>query len=212
MIPSSGAFDLLVLTADRDTAFALEGLLQRPDSLGIRPVNRQILTHPRRDPAVLRQSHDFLRPFLRKASFALVVLDRQGCGDEGATRTVLETRVEKLLEQNGWRERCAVVVIDPELEAWVWSDSLHVDAVLGWPCQGRDLRTWLLERQFLQPGQLKPASPKEAVEAALREARRRRSSSIYRELARKVGFARCVDPAFLKLVAVLQSWFRPLAG
>jgi hypothetical protein len=207
MIPSSGALDLLVLTADKDTAFALEGLLRRPDSLGIRSINKQIFTHPRRDPAVLRQSQDFLRPFLNRASFALVLLDREGCGDEGAARTVLESQVENLLELNGWQGRCAVVVIDPELEAWVWSDSRHVDAVLGWPWQGRDLRTWLLEKQFLQSGQLKPARPKEAVEAALREARRRRSSSIYRDLAGKVGFARCVDPAFLKLVQVLQSWF-----
>ncbi len=45
------------------------------------------------------------------------------------------------------------------------------------------------------------------MERILRLNHRPRSSSIYRELARKVSLQRCQDAAFLKLKAVLAEWF-----
>jgi hypothetical protein len=45
------------------------------------------------------------------------------------------------------------------------------------------------------------------MEAALRHLRRPRSSSIYAQLAERVGLERCMDPAFIRLKEVLQSWF-----
>ena len=201
-------WELLVLTADKSTLFALEGLLSRPAALGMRPLERyRILVHPRRDPAVLRDSHNFLRPFLRHAGHCLVVFDREGSGGENRSREELERNVQSTLDANGWRGRSSVVAIDPELESWVWSDAPEVDAVLGWPCQDRHLREWLSLRGFLRTSEVKPRRPKEAVEAALHESRTGRSSTMYGELARRVDFQRCTDPASKKLRGSLAAWF-----
>lgn len=208
MNASHAGWDLLVLTADKDTEFALKGLLGRHRALGIRPIQSvKILTHPRRDPAVFRDSHGFLRPFINQAKHALVVFDREGSGERSRDRAQMEMSVQAHLDGNGWSGRSAVVVIDPELESWVWSDSPAVDSVLGWPCGGRALRPWLTEKGLLSGA--KPSRPKEAVEAALRHSRTIRSSALYLSLAQQVSFERCTDPAFLRLRSVLSEWFRP---
>lgn len=135
-------------------------------------------------------------------------MDREGCGREAAGREQLEKEIEFRLDDSGWEDRAAAVVIDPELEIWVWSDSPHVDAIIGW--EGRDppLRTWLKDREFLREDQIKPLRPKEALEGALRVSRTPRSSSIYLKLAQKVSLERCIDPSFVKLKIILQEWFR----
>jgi hypothetical protein len=121
----------------------------------------------------------------------------------------LERQVEGQLMVNGWNDRAAVVVLDPELEVWVWTDSPRVDEALGWQRKDPALRQWLRERGELQPDQQKPPRPKEAVEIALRQARLPRSSSIYFQLAMSLPFGRCTDPAFLRLRDLLRRWFAP---
>jgi hypothetical protein len=199
--------ELLVLAADKNIEAAIEGLLNRPKSLGLRPVkSSKILVHPRRDPAVFRDCHQFLRSSLREAEFCLVIFDREGCGDE-RPRHELEAVAQCNLDSNGWQGRSSVVAIDPEVESWVWSDSHHVDRVLGWPCADAQLREWLVETGFLRPGEAKPGRPKEAVEAALRYSRTVRSSALYKKLAQNVSVDHCTDPAFQKLRRVLAEWF-----
>jgi hypothetical protein len=55
---------------------------------------------------------------------------------------------------------------------------------LGWQGRSPDLRSWLKAKNFLQEEQTKPERPKEAMELALRTARKSRSSSLYDQLAR----------------------------
>jgi hypothetical protein len=200
--------DLVILTADKNTKLGLQGLLTRPARLGIRDIESTIFVHPKRDPGVLRQCHEFLREILRQAEFALVIFDREGCGSE-EPRTALEATVEKKLAQNGWEARSAAVVIEPELEAWVWGEYAQVGDMLGWQQHGEGLRQWLIQEGFLQPPLLKPGRPKEALDRALRILKRPRSSSIYRDLATGVSFNGCTDPAFQKLKQTLQNWFPP---
>jgi hypothetical protein len=136
-----------------------------------------------------------------------VIFDREGCGNERESREKLEVEVEDRLRQNGWNDRARAVVIDPELESWVWSDSPEVEAALGWRGRSPELRSWLIGSGFLHEGATKPERPKEAVEAALRVVRKPRSSAIYQELAGSVSLRRCSDAAFAKLRLTLQEWF-----
>lgn len=198
--------DLVVLAADKDIKLSVEALLSRHSALGIRPIKSQVISHPRRDPGVLKDGHELLRIHLRKARYCLVVFDRHGCGDK-RSRKEIERQAESKLASNGWSGRCTAVVIDPELEAWVWSRSPHVDAVLGWPSRGRDLRQWLMQQELLRPGQSKPESPANALNAALRESRRPASAALFQQLARTVALRQCTDAAFLKFKAVLRQWF-----
>lgn len=200
--------DLVILAADKNTKLGLQGLLKRPARLGIRAIDSTIFVHPKRDPGVLRQCHEFLRVTLRQAEFALVIFDRDGCGS-GEPRLALEAIVEQRMTQNEWAGRSAAVVIDPELEAWVWGDYLEVGDVLGWQQRGEGLQHWLIQKGFLQPPLIKPEHPKEALERALRTLKTPRSSSIYYDLATGVSFEGCIDPAFQKLKQTLQNWFPP---
>jgi len=197
--------DLVVLVADKNIEFALRGLLSRPQALGIRLPDYTLYVHPERDPGCLRKAAPFLRPYACCFRYALVVLDREGCGRQERTRAELETEIEAGLAGAGWENRAAAVVLDPELEAWIWSDSPEVDRVLGW-AELPPLRTWLRSQGFTFSAH-KPDRPKEAVEAALRFVRRPRSSAIFRELAERVSLERCRDPAFAKLRQCLGNWF-----
>ncbi|MBI5557948.1 MAG: hypothetical protein HY885_09940 [Deltaproteobacteria bacterium] len=198
--------DLVVLVADKDMEFAIKGILGRAQALRIREPMPVVHVHPERDPGCLLRGHDFLSLFRNQFAHALILLDREGCGQD-RSRETLEAMIEKRLSESGWGGRAAAVVIDPELEMWVWSDSPQVDAVLGWQGRNPDLRSWLKDKKFLQEGQAKPERPKEAIELALRTARKSRSSSLYDQLARQVSLGRCVDPAFIKLKTTLQTWF-----
>jgi hypothetical protein len=198
--------DLVVLAADRSIEVTIRGLLDRPKAIGIHPVEFDIYTHPRRDPGCYRQAHELLGPLLDQYKHALVVFDRVGSGSSDMAID-MEGRARALLAGSGWRDRAAVVVIDPELEVWVWSDSPKVDEALHWAGRKPALRQWIRERGLWPPGQPKPGNPKRAVEAALWEVHIPASSSIFLALARTVSVERCVDPAFGRLRDRLGSWF-----
>ena len=200
--------DLIVLAADKNTAASIEGILGRTDSLRIRSVTTDIIVHPQHDPGCLGQSVGILASYQRSHSRAVVVFDREGSGQEQLTREQLETRVEEELSANGWKDRSAVIVIDPELENWVWSRSIHVATALGWRDPSLDVREWLVDQRFLADStQPKPTRPKEAMEAVLEHVRKARSSAIYRAIANKVSLANCDDPSFGKFRQALEVWF-----
>lgn len=209
MTEHSFAQDVIVLVADKDMEQTVTGVCLRPPALGVRGFTWQVLVHPGRDPGCLLEGVDFLRAFQRQFAHALILFDRIGCGRESLSRIELETEIELALAQSGWGERGAAVVIDPELEAWVWSDSPHVERILGWQDRQPPLRQWLVERAWLPTGATKPAQPKEAMEQALRTVRLPRSSALYRQLAKQVSLARCTDASFLKFKTTLQGWFSP---
>ncbi len=200
--------DLVVLVADGDIQETVIGLLSRPQALHIRELSFDLFRHRRHDNGCFRESPDFLRPMIPVYRHCLVIFDHHGCGREPKLNaTEVEEDVRCRLADSGWGDRAGVVVINPELESWVWSDSPHVDRCLGW--QGRDpsLRTWLRDNDYWTEDTLKPTDPKAAVEAVLRTTRKPRSSSIYLQLAQNVSLDRCTDPAFRRLKCLLQHWF-----
>lgn len=199
--------DLIILVADKDMEQSIAGVCSRPEALGVRAFSSRILVHPARDPGCLSEGVEFLRPFQRQFAHALLIFDRMGCGRESQSRTELEYALEGKLRISGWEGRAGVVVIDPELEAWVWSDSPHVDRILQWQDRRPSLREWLVDQKFLLPDGEKPVRPKEALEDALRVVRLPRSSAIYRQLAQEVSLSRCTDASFLKFKTTLQEWF-----
>lgn len=201
--------DLVVLVADKDIEFTLKGLFVRHKSLGIRDIsqNYDIFVHPQRDPGCYKQCVDFLRPFTKEYKYALVAFDHEGSGQQKKSREEIETELERNLENSGWKEKSSVILFEPELESWIWSDSPHIERILGWEGQSLSLRDWLVTENFLQQEQFKPSRPKEALETVLRVVSKPRSSAIYEQIAKKVSFLRCQDDSFLKLKDILQLWF-----
>ncbi len=207
MNPMDAATDLIVLAADRNAEYAVEGLFSRYRSFSIHPFSWEVFVHPGHDSGCYRRAEDFLQPFLTRYRHALVLFDREGSGAENKAREVLEREVEEGLRQKGWEDRAAAIVFDPELEIWVWSRSPHVARMLGWK-DAPELLWRRLDASGDWPMQAaKPSRPKELMERVLRETGKQRSSSHFRQLAEKIGLSRCADPAFLKLKAILRGWF-----
>ncbi len=191
MSPEVASQDLIVLVADKNMESAVQGILTRTASLQIRAVRAEILVHVERDPGCYQKGHVFLQPFSRQFDHAMILFDRVGSGQENKSREDLEQEIEDRMRITGWGGRSAAVVIDPELENWVWSGSPHVARVLGW--DDFHLRTSLIAEGWPLSNVGKPVHPKEAMEWALRRAGKPRSSSIYIDLASTVALTSCVD-------------------
>lgn len=203
--PDSG--DLIVLVADKNMDDGLRGLLTRPKALGIREIETRIFVHPRRDPACVRESDAFLRPFASRYSRALVMFDRHGSGREELSAETLAAEVRGRVTLSGWDDRVEVIVLDPELETWVFASSTQVERCLGWKASDVSLRQWLEGQRLWDSGRPKPARPREALDRVLLEVQRPRSSSLYGDLGRRVSVRACTDPAFVKLRETLTGWF-----
>ena len=198
--------DLIVLVPDKDTQFALEGILGRHDAFHTKRIEYDIFVHPLHDPGVYKNAVEFLRPYLNQYKYALVFLDREGSGQERNTASQISHDLRKQLERNGWSERAEVIVFDPELEIWAWVDSAQMAQTLGW-MDYRQLKNHLIQRGFWQRNRPKPQRPKEAFEWALRSKGIPRSSSMYKEIADQVSFNGCVEASFEMFRTILKAWF-----
>jgi hypothetical protein len=195
--------DLLVLVADKNMKSVFENLLLRTKSFGVREISYDVFSHHHHDPGVLRNADKFLQPFVNFYRYALVVFDRHGCGQKNLTTLELRNEVQERLNNTVWRNRFGVIVLDPELEVWVWADSPHVSTVLG--IEYNELKDILCS--YAAENRDKPEHPKEILEIVLRRSHIPRSSSLYGKLARTVGFARCTDEEFRHLRNCMQTWF-----
>jgi hypothetical protein len=210
---SAPPLDLVVLLPGADEQEAIRVLLsERTQSLGIRPIQYRLLKHPQRDPGCFRGAPEILRGYLQECRYALVLFDHEGSGQEQLRSDQLADDLLRRLESAGWRDRAAVLVIVPEFEVWVWSDSPEVDVALSWQDRNPPLRRWLQEKGLWLANDPKPTDPKRAVEESLKAVYRPRSSSVYAAAAQRVSLHRCTDRSFLRLKQTLQAWFGPSSG
>ena len=186
---------------------ALKGLLSRPQAIGIRSVSRDICVHPQHDPACARRGVSFLSSFSAQYYHGLLIFDHEGSGRETVPSRDLQQEIDERFAGSTWGERARAVVVDPELEAWVWSRSPNVDEVMGWSGRSPSLRRWLVREGWLHQDTLKPARPKAAFHSALRAAGVARSASLYQQIAETVSLQRCDDRSFGRLRSTLQEWF-----
>lgn len=199
--------DLLILAADADIEATMRGLLtQRQAALGIRSIKFTIMRHPNWDPGCRRQAVSTARGYVNDHNYALVLFDKVGCGDEGAKRRCIQDAVEGDLRRNGWENRSKVIVIEPELETWVWSTSANVSKALGWNEGTRALRDWLHQQHLWPDGEAKPPDPKLALKRAMRVKNRHPTATTFLALSRKVGLRACEDSAFREMRETLQGW------
>lgn len=201
--------DLVVLVPDADIEQTVRGLLARGRSLGSRTVSFTVVRHLMRDSGCRDGAAEVLRSQRGGHRFALVIFDRHGCGSDDA-RDSIQREVEQNLVRTGWeRQCCRAIVIEPELEAWLWNGSVHVARALGWSRYAELQRH--LRRAGLWPADApKPPDPKQALKTALRAAPTRRgrwNQQDFLQLARETSLRRCVDQAFLELTSTIRRWF-----
>lgn len=198
---------LFILAADLDAENALLGLLSRYQSLKTKPLRRkadfEIQLHPEHDSGCCKTGVAYLRSQLRQYDHAILLFDHHGSGRDKDKPEDIESDLDDQLSINGWGDRARAIVISRELEAWVWSQSLHVESALKWPSQ-KKLSDWLLDKDWLLPGETKPRRPKEALHAALGK---QPKAPFFLNLAKNVSFQNCQDRAFNRLLTTLRTWF-----
>ena len=203
--------DLILLVPDVAIEKTVCTILQhRQKSLGIRKLSFDRIVHPGRDGGVRKNAHELLRSHPGNYDNAIVIFDYHGCGEEDEkTAPQIEADVMSRLTRTGWNDTNArVVVIEPELESWVWGNSPWVARAVGW--QGGDtnnLKAHVEELgfQFNPLGKLE--KPKEALEKILYETSIPRSASIYQQIAEKASWRSCKERSFLRLTQFLRERF-----
>ena len=197
--------DLVMLVADKNMQFTLQGALSRPKALGIREITFEFRTHMGRDGGVRTSGAEALALESRRFTHALLVLDHEGSGAREAPLD-LEQQLDQQLGAR-WGENAKAIVISPELDAWLWGNDNLLAEVFQWPSGEPPIRDWLHARKFEFGDNRKPLRPKEALEALRPIHRLPRSSALYRKVAERISLPRCTDPAFLRMAETLRRWF-----
>lgn len=211
--------DLLFLVADKNMAEAVGGLLERDQIHNIVGCGRFGFDARRdikvavgqNDPGLYVRANELLRPLAADYMRAVVIVDEEWDGSPGADG--IERALRGHLTDAGWTEATSLaLVVQPEADVWLWSDSPHSATVLGWASWG-ELRPSLERQGFLTAGRTKPERPKEAAEWALRNCGKKapRSAALYRQVSSQVSINRCQDNALLRLLGALRAWF-PVEG
>lgn len=204
--------DLVILVADLQCEATLLGFFQRNQchlSLGcgkfVFDPRQDLFRDTKNDPGVWKNGHEILRSLRATHRNALIILDNAWEGSPGVE--TIEGDLSRQMTGSGWvRERFEVVVIDPELESWIWQDNHHVERALGH--DGVPSLRFRLEQAELWPSDcLKPPDPKRAVETVNGWYRFGPPSPVFQEIASKVTLKACVDPAFRKMRQALRRWF-----
>lgn len=201
--------DLYILTADLDTENCIKAVLPRFQADGvIHPITFDLNRHPNRDSGCFSKGPEFIRDTGIKGRYehVLIIFDHEGCGQEKRKAVDVEHDVINRLVLNGWdRAKVDCIVIEPEIENWLWTQSLHTAKQMGWT----DLATltnWLKGKGYVFQTDGKPTRPKEAAEAATRE-KRIRFMEIHGGIASIASYTNCSSPSFLKYKDTLMTWF-----
>jgi len=158
-----------------------------------------------KDPGVWKNAHQLLRTKRLTHERAMIILDNAWDGSPDVE--AIERDISNNMIASGWpRDRFEVVVIDPELECWIWQDNSHVDEAFGHE-RPPSLRVRLREASLWPEDQSKPPDPKRAVEMTNSWYRFGAPSAVFNEIASRVSIRGCTDPAFLKMRGALQRWF-----
>lgn len=197
--------DLVVLVADKNMQFALQGAFGRPLALGVRPFTYEFRSHMGRDGGVRTTGADVLAREAARFHHALMLLDFEGCGQEDGDPLVLEEQLDRKLN-SVWGLNAKTIVISPEVDIWLWGNDNVLRDALHWPQDGA-IRDWLRGKGFDFNADNKPVRPKEALDAMRPVHKQARSSAMYEKVTKRISLQNCTDLAFARLRAQMQSWF-----
>jgi hypothetical protein len=195
------------LVADGGMEQMLRGFFGRDQfhrSLGCGPFGfdpaKDIVVAPTKDPGVYGTTRELLRPYEQSHQRAVVMLDAEWEGSPGAS--AIHAHVKG--ELTGVWDNFAVVVIDPELEVWIWQDSPHLSEVFKCPA---DFRTILANSGHWPLTAAKPPNPKSALDHLRRKYKVKAFNADFGKLAARISVRNCQDPAFHHLCDHLRAWF-----
>lgn len=206
--------DCMFYVADLNMAEAFKGFLQRDKfHLSLRcgafefdALQDLARAKGKTDGGLWRHAGSLLKGYLQTHRRLVVCLDCDFGGSPGQAQ--IKADITRQLLSVGWQQQSFLVLaIDPELEQWIWQDSIHIEHALKHPSPP-SLRQALAASNEWPLGQDKPIDPKGLLASLVdKNLGGDRSSSLYAKITSKVSPARCTDPEFQALRQQLQVWF-----
>lgn len=204
--------DLVILVADGTMRAVFEAFFRRERwdrrlqcaSFDLWP-QEDIINDPLyTDGGVHKSAHELLRPYLNTHRRAVVVLDQQFGGELPAD--IVRDQIQTNLTANGWaNDRCAAIVIAPELEVWLWQDNPNVARAIGF--EGPSLQAHFRDLGRWPVGATKPIAPKETLREFIKPQKAMKPKVVYSRIAGSVSVNGCTDPAFQLFAQTLRAWF-----
>jgi hypothetical protein len=204
--------DCMFFVADLNMAEAFKGFLCRDQfhqSLGCAQFSFDPTVDIRHAGGVADSLHtqagELLRGY-RVTHKRIVVV--QDCAFEGSPgQAVIESDLRRQLQTVGWDANDFITIaIEPELEQWIWQDSIHIETALKHQ-SAQSLKQCLVQEGLWLANAPKPTDPKAALEIVSRRNKVIRSGAVYSKITGKVTIKTCTDPAFLRLTSQLAVWF-----
>ncbi len=162
------------------------------------------------DGGLWKHAHKNLHIFKEQYRHAVIMLDAEFDPQPGPN--VLRADIGKAMLASGWDEdRFGVVVIEPELEAWLWAPNHNVARAFG-HANFEELRTFLESEGLWDPGAPKPHSLKAARDRAARRGGKRTGGPIFRSVFEHISrraLDACVEHGLKTLRMMLGTWFPP---
>lgn len=160
------------------------------------------------DGGLWRHAHSNLAPFLGEYRHAVIVLDADFEPHPGVE--TLREDITNNMRAAGWDEDSfCVVVIDKELEAWLWAPNLNVAQAFGHDDFDK-MRDALAAKNLWNAGAAKPNDLKAARNLASKLGGRKTGGPIFRSVFGSISSRacdRCQEAGFNTLRTALQTWF-----
>jgi len=200
---------LFCIVADRNMKAVVEELIPRVrnmDGLSFAFRFSDVIVHPRHDPGCYWEGPELIADRVQADSrlYGMLLLDFAWEGHSHRCPEEMQQHLQQRMERAG--QRALAVVLDPELEEWVFVRSPRAIEAMGWT-DWNEAKRVLQEAGLWKKECTKPEDPKKAMEVLLRSKGIPRSSSVYREIARFAGLKHCRSRSFTRIRMALQRWF-----
>ncbi len=205
---SVSGVDLFVVMEGRRDRAVMEAVLNRPYDLGIQPITYEF---DLRFSAVRTGGPDAGRERRGEFRYVICLWDHQGSGEENKPPSRVQGEVQARLNRNTLKGFSKALVIDPELEIWLWRDRTAIASIL--EVDENRLTEWLNDwRQAQFPKQtvetLLQQFPKEALEEVMRRAGEKPDAALYGRITAIANLQRwSKEPSFRRLCSTLRKWF-----
>jgi hypothetical protein len=200
--------DLLAIVEGKDDAAVLRAVLIRPRDLGIRSITFHT---EQRASGMIARGPELAREQRREFRYVLCLWDHQGSGQEAKPPSRVQGEVQARLNRNTLKGCSKALVIDPELEVWLWQDLAAIAQVLG--VEDSALQGWLAEwrdEQFptLTVEEVLLRQPKEAFEQVIRRAGLKPAAALRERVAAAADLHQWAQESSFRLLRrTLRRWF-----
>ncbi len=164
------------------------------------------------DGGIWKHAANNLRPFREQYQYAVIILDADF--EPHPSPQQLRADISADMIASGWpTDRFTVIVIEPELEAWLWSPNQTVATAFGHE-NFDQLRARLAAENLWDNGQPKPNDLKRARDRAAKLGGKKTGGPIFKGVFSAISNRACnlcVEPGFKAMRTALQKWF-PVDG